>query len=257
MKPVAPSPYAKKSLAAEKTRSVGRIPGREDAVGGTDPEHLLGVGLATHHHVVVQVDRALGKARRAGRVLPVRRVIARGRRGREARRGLADAVLEGQVGAGGAAGDEHVLEVPGLGERGRRLGEQRRRDDGDLGAAVVQEVEIVGGAHQRVGGDRHRPDLDGAPERSDELGRVEAEHEHAVLGLDADLQERVPGAVHQLLDLPVGERPALIVERRRGAASLGDVPVDEPRRHVELRGERLRRDHVRSGGRTRSRSAGC
>src|SRR4030095_3652206 len=85
--------------------------------------------------------------------------------------------------------------------------------------------------------------------------RVEAEHEHAVLGLDAELQERVPGAVHQLLDLPVRERPALVLERRSAAASRGGVPVDEPRRHVELRGQRLRRDHDQAR-RTYSKSTG-
>ena len=137
-----------------------------------------------------------------------------------------------------------MLEILGLRERRPGLGQQRRRDDRHLGAAVVQEVQIVRGAHQRIRGDRNRADLDGAPERADELGRVQAQHQHAVLGLDADLEQRVARSIDQIENVRVGERAVFVAKRRHGPAAFGDVAVDEPRRGVELRGQQLRRVHA-------------
>jgi hypothetical protein len=65
-----------------------------------------------------------------------------------------------------------------------------------------------------------------------------------VLGLHAELEQRVPGPVHQLEDVRVGERAVFVAERRGGSPPLGDVAVDEPRGGVELRGEQLRRVHA-------------
>src|SRR5439155_989979 len=65
------------------------------------------------------------------------------------------------------------------------------------------------------------------------------------LHLDAELEERVTRAVDELLDVGVRECPVLVEERRRGAAALRDVLVDEPAGDVELCGQDVRRVHVR------------
>ena len=144
---------------------------------------------------------------------------------------------------GCAAGDEHVLEAPRLREGGAGLREEGRRHDRDLRAAVVEEVEVVLGAQQRVGRDGHRADLDRAPERAEELRRVETQHEHAVFHLHAQLEQRVARAVDEVVHIAIRERAAFAVERRRVLPPCGDVAIDEPRRHVELLRQLLGCDH--------------
>jgi hypothetical protein len=48
--------------------------------------------------------------------------------------------------AGRATGDQHVAQPGRLAERRAHFRQQGGRDDGDLGAAVAQEVDVVGGA---------------------------------------------------------------------------------------------------------------
>src|SRR6185436_6570937 len=208
-----------------------------------DTEDLTGVGLVADHHVVVEVDRALGKPRRARGIHPERGVVARRGRRLQPAGGLADQVLPALVLAGGPAGDEHVAQPGRLTERRAHFRQQRGRHDGDLGAAVAQEVDVVGGAQQRVGGDGDRPQLDGAPERPQELGGVQAAHPDAVLHADTQLTQRVARAVGEVLELGVGEDAALVVERGPRAAPLGHVAVDEPGRDVEVLRQAVGRDH--------------
>ena len=61
--------------------------------------------------------------------------------------------------------------------------------------------------------------------------------EHALLPLDPEVAERVAGAVHQLLERPVGERAVLVEEGHPAAPALGHVAVHEEGGGVEPLGE--------------------
>src|SRR5689334_650337 len=141
-----------------------------------------------------------------------------------------------------------------LGEHGPCLGHQWSRDHRGLRAAVSQEVQIVGTAHQRVHRNGHGADLDGAPERAEELGRVEAQHEDAVLHLHAELTKRVARPVDEVVHVAIAQRSTFIVKRGGVRAALLDVAIDEPRRDVELCGQCLPSAHGSAPSRSGSLS---
>ncbi len=228
---------------------------RDGAIGLGHGQHLLRVGLAADHHVVLQVDRALGTAGRARRVEPERGIVLGGVEGLEPRARLGHPVVEADLRAGGAAGHHHVPQEAGARQRGARLGQQGLRDDRDGRAAVVEEVPVVVAPHHGVRGDRDRPDLDRAPEGGEKLRRVEQQAEHALLRPHPQVQQGVARAVDQLLERSVRDGAAVVEEGHLLRAPLADVAVDEEARRVEPRRHRhhprlrdaLRRPVARAG----------
>ncbi len=146
---------------------------------------------------------------------------------------LGDPVVERDLAAGRATRHHHVVQVARAGQHRPRFPEQRLRDHRHRGAAVVQEVTVVVPAHHGVDRDRHRPDLDRAPERGEELGRVEQQAEHALLRAHPQVQQRVARAVDQLLQPSVGQCALLVEERGLLGSAFRDVTVDEEARRVE------------------------
>jgi len=65
------------------------------------------------------------------------------------------------------------------------LREERRRHDDRDRPTVIQDVREIACRQQCVRRDRHRADLDRAEERVDELRRIEAEDDDALLQSDA------------------------------------------------------------------------
>jgi hypothetical protein len=82
-----------------------------------------------------------------------------------------------------------------------------------------------------------------APQNAHELRRVEAEQQDPVFPSQAETEQRVPRPVDQLVDVGIGQRPAFVSDGGRIAAALGQVAVDEPGRHVELRREDVGGNH--------------
>jgi len=211
---------------------------RDGAIGLGHGQHLLRVGLAADHHVVLQVDRALGTAGRARRVEPERGIVLGGVEGLEPRARLGHPVVEADLRAGGAAGHHHVAQVTGLRQHRARLGQQGLRDDRDRCAAVVEEVLVVVAPHHGVDRDGDRSDLDRAPEGGEELGRVQQQAEHPLLWPHPQVQQGVARTIDQLLQRAVGDRAAVVEEGHLLRAPLGDVAVDEKARRVEARRDR-------------------
>jgi hypothetical protein len=130
-----------------------------------------------------------------------------------------------------------------LAERRTDFSQKRRRDDGGLGPAVAQEIDVIGGPHERVGRDGDGADLDGAPERPQELRGVQTAHPHPVLRDHAEVEQRVARAVGEIEDVGVGEDPVSVEEGRPSPSTLRNVAIDEVGRNVELLRQRLRRVH--------------
>src|SRR5581483_9440080 len=74
-----------------------------------------------------------------------------------------------------------------------------------------------------------RARFDGAEKSVGELGRVRQDHQHAVFDLDAEILERIAGAVNVLEYFLVGDFLILVINRHFAAAALGDVFIDEGR----------------------------
>ncbi len=211
---------------------------REDAVLLGHLEHLPRVRVAAVHHVVLEVNGALGPARRPGRVEPERGVVLRRRGRRERGRRAPDPGVPREMRGRRPPDDHDVPQVRGVLQDRPRLRHERLGDDRDRRAAVVQEVEVVVGAQHGVDGDGDRPDLDRAEERPQEGRRVEQETEDALLRPHAQVEQRVAGAVHELGQARIAEGRLLVEEGGAAPAALGHVAVDVEGGRVELGGDR-------------------
>ncbi len=207
--------------------------GREGPVLRRDAKHLKRVGLGADHHVVLEMHGTLGEARRARRVEPEAGIVPGGVLGLEGSGGLGQPRLVGDMTWPRRAHHDHVLQMARVGENRPRLGEERLRDHGHAGTAVIEEIEIVLGAHHRVDGYGHRANLDGPPEGGEEGRGVEEETQHPVFLLDAEAAERIARPVDLLLEPGIGQLALVVKEGDLAAASFGHVAIHEERRGIE------------------------
>ena len=193
---------------------------RDRLVALRHPEHLQRVGVRAVHHVVLQVHGSLRPSRWSPRSRARTRIVLRRLHRLQPRRRLADPLVEADLPGRRPAGHHDVLEMTRLREHGPRLGQQRLGDDGDGRAAVLEEVEVVLGPHHRVHRNGNGADLDRAPERGEELRRVEEQAEDALLALDAEIEERIARAVDELLEPAIRERACPRSGTRSGSPAL-------------------------------------
>jgi hypothetical protein len=174
---------------------------------------------------------------------PDRRIVAVGgevlptvRRGREP--GLPCARPHdqqgGRVGHPGGRGAEPV----------RALG----RDQGDDGAAVLEEVFDRVGLELRVDHHYHGADLQDAEQRSNEIGAVGQGNDHALLRRHARRAQHVGVAVGQRLNFAIGE-PARVGDQRGPVSPAFAHPgVEKPVGDVELGGKLVGHGRAMSAG---------
>ena len=190
-------------------------------------QHGLHEQVGDGDHVVVEVDRALGVAGAARGVVPHDHVVAAGGLGFE----IGGLALHERVPTHGAAlRRSHHHHVPQVARPLADSFDLRQRGlvhHHDARTAVVEEVLVVRGVHPGIDGNGDGADLDGAEEGEGELRAVGKHQQHALLGVEAEAPERVPGPVHRLLDLPVGVLLVLVQDGGALAAAGGDVVVDE------------------------------
>ena len=85
---------------------------------------------------------------------------------------------------------------------------------------IAQHVPVVGRLPERVQRDRHGADLDRAEEAVDELGAVEQQQQHPLLGPHAEAAQRVAEAVDAPQQLVVGDPLVAALDRDVGAAPI-------------------------------------
>lgn len=82
-----------------------------------------------------------------------------------------------------------------------------------LCAAVLHEEPVVLGTQQGVCGYGHGPDAHGREERDRESRGIVEDHQHPVLLLDTEVQQRVAEPVDAGGQLPIGHPLSLAVDR--------------------------------------------
>jgi len=121
---------------------------------------------------------------------------------------------------------------------GLQMGEQRFADDGDAGAAVVEDVFVVLGLGLCVDGNGDGADFDGAEKGVQKFGRVEKQEKDPLFGADAELEQGITDAVGVFQELLVGDPLVAALDGDFRAAAFVDVAVDEVRGDVEGVGQR-------------------
>jgi hypothetical protein len=107
-----------------------------------------------------------------------------------------------------------------------REAKQRRRDEQNLGARVLEDVAILLGGQQRVERNRNDAGADRAPEQHREVDRIEHHHGDAVFAGKAEPGQHRRDARAAFGKLAIGHAPRRIDEGSLRAAPLGDVAVD-------------------------------
>ena len=209
---------------------------REAAIIRADLEDVPSECLAADDHVVLQMHGRFRRAGRARRVQPEGDVVLRRRGGVEVGGLLGHQFGQPYLARPRAAGHYELGQEP---EAGPNLLDRRRqlfRHDGDHGAAVVQDVLVVARLEEGIGGNRHCPDFQGAPEGIHEFGAIGEQQQHALLHADADPPERVAAAVGAGKHVAVRDVLAVVPNRDPLGAALPHVAVHEPRSGVEVTG---------------------
>ena len=205
----------------------------EDDVVLADPEDRFRVELRRLDQARLDVDGALRRAGRARRVEPETRVVARRVRGLERGAGRGHQLRERVMRTLRQPPDTMTWRRCGqLPEERRERRQERRRHDQRAGAAVAQHVVVVLRREQRVAGDRNDAGLDAAQERGRKIDRVEQAQEHALLGRETEMDERIGAAVHALRELAVGVRAAVVDVGGLVRAAGGEVALDQVVRRV-------------------------
>ena len=119
----------------------------------------------------------------------------------------------------------------------QNLAHQRFADDGRDRARVVENELVVALPQQRVDRNRDRANLDGAEEARVEGAPIVHEQDDALFGGETEGLQRVPGAIHERVQLAVRHRTVRGHERRATAVPLAHLARDEIVGDVERLGD--------------------
>lgn len=111
--------------------------------------------------------------------------------------------------------------------------QQRLADDGDAGAAVVEDVFVLLRLGLRVDGNGDRADFDRAEKGIEKFWRVEQQEKDALFGADAEREQEVADAIGILQKLEIGDPLVAALDGDFGATALLDVAVHEVRGDIE------------------------
>ena len=179
-------------------------------------------------------------AGRTRRVAPVHDVLARCGRRLGHRLGPLQRLVEIERARRPAVHDQHLAQPrTSLADRQHARG-HLGLDDGDPGAAIVEEERVLLRTHQRVDGDGDGAQLGGAPEGRGKSGRVVQREQGPLLQFEPGLGQGAGGVGHTVGDLTVGDvRPA--ARKAAGRLGPGHVTIDEVGGGIELLGQRFHR----------------
>ena len=203
------------------------------------------------------MHRALRTSGRARRIEPEADIVgARRRRGRIVQL-VVDPIPEAQLRGRWSirlSRDDHVLEVRESRLEGLDHRRERRRNDYHAGAAVGQQVFIVGRPEQRVARNRDNSGLDRAKKGNRKIDSVVQQQNDAIFHPHAESPPRVGAAVDPLGQVAVRISAGIVDESDMLGASRNQVALDQidggvvVARDVDL----WRRDRVVRAGQQRA-----
>src|SRR5579883_2299182 len=205
-----------------------------------DIENALRVVFGAVHHVVMQVDAAFGEAGAAGTVEPESAIVL-ARFGRFKLRGRlfgpACKIVQRRALLLPRLAQSHhhdMAQEVQFGQQALHRWPELGRDQQHFGPAVVEDIDVIGGAQGGIDWNRHGPDFHAAEKARGELRRVQQKHGHALLHLYAQIAQAIADAVGEFGDLGIGVILTLIINRGFGAAPFQEVAVQERAGGIEL-----------------------
>lgn len=224
----------------------------EAAVAFVHVQDTFGVELATHDHVVMQMDAAFRCAGASGGVQPECRFVFAGERGLQFRRGGRHQRLQRVMRVRRRSlpclnlrrrsllyfalqfADDNLLQIAELFARNRlQMGKQRLAYNGDASAAIVEDVLVVLQLGLRIDGNSHCADLDRAEKGVEKFGRVQKQKKDAFFGTNAESQKNVADAVGIFQELQIGDALVAAFDGDFGAAAFLDIAVHEVSGDIE------------------------
>ena len=131
--------------------------------------------------------------------------------------------------------DHDLLEIAEFFFRdGLQIRQQRFADQGDTGAAVLEDVFVILRLRLRVDGDGDGADFDRAEQGVEELGRVEEQEKDALFGADAESEKGIAGAVGIFQKLLIGDPFVAALDGDLRAAAFLDVAIHKVSGDIEI-----------------------
>src|ERR1700722_20432914 len=112
--------------------------------------------------------------------------------------------------------------------------EQRRRDREHLRTAIAQHESVISGRQQCVDRDRHRTDLQRAPEQRDEIDSVHYAEQHSLLHLDAEADEYITRSIYSGRQIRVAVAPLIVDVRSLAVPSFKKMAIDKMARGIVI-----------------------
>ena len=200
----------------------------------TNPQDLLPVGFAGINHIVLQMNRPLGLARRARAVEPETGVIGSRRRRFQLLGFARYEVRESRrTGRGCPIHHDDVLQKLGLILYFLDIAVEGRIDHQDSCSAVVEKIKVVFGAHEGVEADGDGADLDGSKECLGIYLGIEEEQCHSLFHSDIQALEGIAHLIHPHLDVGIGERTILTFHGNLATTAFSNVSIHKIIRCIE------------------------
>src|SRR3989440_2359958 len=226
-----------------------------------DAKDRFGIILGTVGHIVLQVDTTFGEACAAGAIQPESTIIlARLRCFQVCRCFLRPFVKVMHSWSPGVCEpprlsclsprqgsrercpyiflfrsyDDDVPQVFELRQDLFHLLPQRRVDNQGTRTAVIEHIHVVVGAQHSVDRHRYSSYFDGTKEGRGKLGGVEQQEGHALLQVDAKVEQPIPDAIGQFCYLRVGIGRSFVINSGLCAAPLCEVTIQKSAGGIEL-----------------------
>ena len=211
-----------------------------------DAKDRFGIILGTVGHIVLQVDTTFGEACAAGAIQPESTIIlARLRCFQVCRCFLRPFV---KVMHGWSPGihkgcpyifqfRSHHNDVPQVFELRQDLFHllpQCRVDNQGTRAAVIEQIHVVVGTQHGVDRNSYGSYFDGTKEGCCKLRGVEQQEGHALLQVDAKVEQPIPDAVRQFRYLRVGIGRSFVINSGLCAVALCEVTIQKSAGGIEL-----------------------
>src|SRR5579864_1596348 len=194
------------------TQAIGekKLGHTEKTVAFRGVQNRLRIALGANDHIMLQVHTGLRSARASRRIEPESSVVFGGARRIERDGTVADPLVERERAWSFCAvtNDDEFFDIRKLLPWNcLQVREKSIAYNPNSRARVVEQEFVVRRLQQRVDGNRHGSDLDGAKKASRKFRRVQQKQEDSFFDANTQFLESVSNPVHRLKELAVSHAP--------------------------------------------------